>query len=81
VPDSSKNAPLNLNNVFKSTKQWLKRTWIIMLPITIAISLTGCSDPYEACMKEEKRKNAYLGEADYIKQSSQFCARKARQSK
>ena len=52
-----------------------------MLPITIAISLSGCSDPYEACMKEEKRKNAYLGEADYIKQSSQFCARKARQSK
>ena len=81
MPDSSKNAPLNLNNVFKSTKQWLKRTWIIMLPITIAISLTGCSDPYEACMKEEKRKNAYLGEADYIKKSSQFCARKARQSK
>jgi hypothetical protein len=32
-------------------------------------------------MKEEKRKNAYLGEADYIKQSAQFCTRKARQSK
>lgn len=81
VPEISKTAPLNLNNVFKATKQWLKRTWTMMLPIIIAISLSGCSDPYEACMKEEKRKNAYLGEADYIKQSSQFCARKARQSK
>jgi len=52
-----------------------------MISITIAISLSSCSDPYEACMKEEKRKNAYLGEADYIEQSSQFCAKKARQSK
>ena len=31
-------------------------------------------------MKEEKRKNAYLGEADYLQQSSQLCAKKVRQS-
>ena len=81
VPDISTSVPLKFNNVLIATKLWLKRTWTIMLPITIAISLSGCSDPYEACMKEEKRKNAYLGEADYIKQSAQFCARKVRQSK
>lgn len=49
--------------------------------ITAAISLASCmSDPYEQCMKEEKRKNAYLGEDDYIRESARICARKARQS-
>ncbi|MGB2281376.1 MAG: hypothetical protein ACPH27_08620 [Pseudomonadales bacterium] len=40
--------------------------------------MAGCSDPYEKCMKEEKRKNAYLGEADYYQQSANKCARVAR---
>ena len=49
--------------------------------ITAAIFLASCmSDPYEQCMKEEKRKNAYLGEDDYIRESARICARKARQS-
>ena len=33
-----------------------------------------------ARLDREKRKNAYLGEEDYLKQSSKVCARKARQT-
>ena len=45
-----------------SNSKFMKATLII-----VAISLASCiSDPYEQCMKEEKRKNAYLGEDDYI---------------
>ena len=41
-----------------SNSKFMKATLII-----VAISLASCiSDPYEQCMKEEKRKNAYLGE-------------------
>ncbi|MGB2375753.1 MAG: hypothetical protein ACPH45_04655, partial [Porticoccaceae bacterium] len=58
----------------------LRRLLAIITPIAIGIFLGACSDPYEACMKEEKRKNAYLGEADYLQQSSQLCAKKVRQS-
>lgn len=55
--------------------------YIKVFSIVAALCLSGCmADPYEQCMKDEKRKNAYLGEDDYIKQSSKICARKARQS-
>jgi hypothetical protein len=54
---------------------------IKVLLVLAAISLAGCiADPYEQCMKEEKRKNAYLGEDDYLRESSRICARKVRQS-
>ena len=56
------------------------RSGVVMMTVVGLISLGGCmSDPYDQCMKEEKRKNAYLGEEDYLKQSSKVCARKARQ--
>ena len=59
----------------------LPRQLGILFFVMGVISLGGClSDPYEQCMKEEKRKNAYLGEDDYLKQSSKICARKVRQS-
>ena len=59
----------------------LPRQLGILFFVTGVMSLGGCmSDPYEQCMKEEKRKNAYLGEDDYLKQSSKICARKVRQS-
>ena len=52
-----------------------------MFLVLSALSLASCNvDPYEQCMKEEKRKNAYLGEDDYLRESSRICARKARQS-
>ncbi len=57
------------------------RTLVTIISITAMLSITGCSDPYEKCMKEEKRKNAYLGEADYYQQSSNKCARVARAAK
>jgi hypothetical protein len=54
----------------------------ILKIIFIGFLVVSCgSDPYKQCMKEEKRKNAYLGEDDYFKESSKICARKARQSK
>ena len=59
----------------------LMRARVAMMTVVGLISLGGCmSDPYDQCMKEEKRKNAYLGEEDYLKQSSKVCARKARQA-
>ncbi|MDE0762245.1 MAG: hypothetical protein OSB20_01135 [Porticoccaceae bacterium] len=57
------------------------RSGVVMMTVVGLISLGGCmSDPYDQCMKKEKRKNAYLGEEDYLKQSSKVCARKARQA-
>ena len=50
--------------------------------VSVVLLGTSCgSDPYKQCMKEEKRKNAYLGEDDYLRESSKICARKAMQSK
>lgn len=57
------------------------RVLAILAVITAAIFVSGCSDPYDQCMKEEKRKNAYLGEEEYLKQSAASCARKVRQSR
>tara|TARA_E500000178_G_scaffold300028_1_gene308073 strand:- start:149 stop:379 length:231 start_codon:yes stop_codon:yes gene_type:complete len=54
----------------------------ILKLVFVTLLIVSCgSDPYKQCMKEEKRKNAYLGEDDYIRESSKICARKARQSK
>ena len=54
----------------------------ILKLVFVTLLIVSCgSDPYKHCMKEEKRKNAYLGEDDYIRESSKICARKARQSK
>ena len=62
-------------------RAWLIRIFVIFVSITGAISLVGCiPDPYEQCMKEEKRRNAYLGEDEYLKKSSKICARKVRQA-
>ena len=63
---------------FKQKRTVAMRTLLNTISIIAMLSITGCSDPYEKCMKEEKRKNAYLGEADYYKQSSNKCARLAR---
>ena len=73
LPSSSRGSAQQLN-------PYPGRLLAIITPIAIGIFLGACSDPYEACMKEEKRKNAYLGEADYLQQSSQLCAKKVRQS-
>jgi hypothetical protein len=54
---------------------------ILRLVFVVLLIVSCGSDPYKQCMKEEKRKNAYLGEDDYFKESSKICARKARQSK
>jgi hypothetical protein len=56
----------------------LARVLAVLAVITTVISTSGCSDPYDQCMKEEKRKNAYLGEEEYLKQSAASCARKVR---
>ncbi len=66
---------------FELYRMGLARAGVVMMTVVGLISLGGCmSDPYDQCMKEEKRKNAYLGEEDYLKQSSKVCARKARQA-
>ena len=54
---------------------------ILKLLLFVLLFVSCSSDPYKQCMKEEKRKNAYLGEDDYLRESSKICARKARQSK
>ena len=55
---------------------------MILKIIFIGFLVVSCgSDPYKQCMKEEKRKNAYLCDDDYFSESSKICARKARQSK
>ena len=59
-------------------KSSIIRALATTLSIAAVLSMAGCSDPYEKCMKEEKRKNAYLGEADYYQQSANKCARVAR---
>lgn len=61
--------------------QELSRTLLLLISIIGAASVTGCTDVYTECMKEEKRRNAYLAEADYKQASSQKCKRKARQAK
>ena len=66
---------------FKQKRTVAMRTLVTIISITAMLSITGCSDPYGKCMKEEKRKNAYLGEADYYQQSSNKCARVARAAK
>lgn len=64
--------------IFQEHKASPIRALVIMVSIAVVLSITGCSDPYEQCMKEEKRRNAYLAEADYYQQSSSKCAREAR---
>jgi hypothetical protein len=55
---------------------------MLLMSVTGAWIVSGCMpDPYAQCMKEEKRRNAYLGEADYIKQSAAMCEKKARLAK
>jgi len=66
---------------FKQKRTVALRTLVTIISITAMLSITGCSDPYEKCMKEEKRKNAYLGEADYYQKSSNKCAKVARAAK
>jgi hypothetical protein len=66
---------------FKQKRTVAMRTLVTIISITAMLSITGCSDTYEKCMKEEKRKNAYLGEADYYQQSSNKCAKVARAAK
>tara|TARA_A100001011_G_scaffold393580_2_gene483769 strand:+ start:1063 stop:1320 length:258 start_codon:yes stop_codon:yes gene_type:complete len=52
---------------------------IFKLALITFLAVSCGSDPYKQCMKEEKRKNAYLGEDDYLRESSKICARKVRQ--
>ena len=53
---------------------------IIVMNIATVISVSGCADPYVECMKEEKKRNAYLGEDEYFQQSSKICASSPSQS-
>ncbi len=64
----------------KITRAELTKVLVVLTAITTAIFVSGCSDPYDQCMKEEKRRNAYLGEEEYLKQSAASCAKEVRQS-
>jgi hypothetical protein len=55
--------------------------FVILVAIIVVISVSGCSDPYEKCMKNEKRRNAYLGEEEYLQQSSVTCMAKVREAR
>lgn len=72
---------IEFKSSLKKSRAALTRVLVVLTAIFAAISVSGCSDPYEQCMKEEKRKNAYLGEEEYLKQSAASCARKVRQAR
>ncbi|MCT2530787.1 hypothetical protein N2382_07930 [SAR92 clade bacterium H921] len=55
--------------------------FVILVAIIVVISVSGCSDPYEKCMKNEKRRNAYLGEEEYLQQSAVTCMAKVREAR
>ena len=74
-PSNPKNEAVN--GMMNRKSCWSTRL-LILLALTGMVFLAACGDPYKQCMKEEKLKNAYLGEEDYLQKSSEFCAKKAR---
>ena len=62
-------------------KTSLIRVFMISTILSATGFVSGCSDPYEQCMKAEKRRNAYLGEEEYLKESAITCAKKVRESR
>ena len=62
----------------RAMRKWLRGT-LLLLTISAGWLVSGCMpDPYAQCMKEERLKNAYLSESDYLSQSAEMCARKVR---